>query len=65
VTSHAGELSPGSDPQDVAFGLNAIAMGVNQARRLFGDEAAAERGWRAMRALLGAPRARRHAGLRT
>jgi AcrR family transcriptional regulator len=61
----AGELPRGTDPHDVAFGLNAIAMGVNQARRLFGDEAAAERGWRAMRALLGAPRARRRAALRS
>jgi AcrR family transcriptional regulator len=64
VAVRAGELRRGTDPQDVAFGLNAIAMGVNQARHLFGDEAAAERGWRAMRALLGAPRARRRAALR-
>jgi AcrR family transcriptional regulator len=48
----AGELPRGTDPQDVAFGLNAIAMGVNQARRLFGNEAAVERGRRAMGALL-------------
>jgi AcrR family transcriptional regulator len=55
----AGELPRGTDPRDVAFGLNAIAMGVNQGRHLFGDEAACERGWRAMRTLLQAPRARR------
>jgi AcrR family transcriptional regulator len=61
----AGELPPGTDPQDVAFGLNAIAMGVNQARHLFGDEAAAQRGWRATRALLSAPRARRRGSIRT
>ena len=54
-----GDLPKGTDPDDVAFALNAIAMGVNQARRLAGDEQATERGWRAMRALLGAPRARR------
>src|SRR3954469_8968135 len=54
-----GELPRATDPEDVAFGLNAIAMGVNQSRRLLGDAAAPERGWRAMRALLGAPRARR------
>ncbi|MCW2983280.1 MAG: TetR/AcrR family transcriptional regulator [Conexibacter sp.] len=54
-----GELPRGTDPEDVAFGLNAIAMGVNQARQLVGDDAAPQRGWRAMRALLGAPRARR------
>jgi AcrR family transcriptional regulator len=54
-----GELPRASDPEDIAFGLNAVAMGVNQAHRLLGDAAAPERGWRAMRALLGAPRARR------
>lgn len=59
VAVQAGELPRGTDPADVAFGLNAIAMGVNQARRLCHDDAAAERGWRAMRAVLHAPRARR------
>jgi len=54
-----GELPRATDPEDIAFGLNATAMGVNQARRLLGDATAPERGWRAMRALLGAPRARR------
>jgi AcrR family transcriptional regulator len=65
IAVRAGELPRGTDPQDVAFGLNAIAMGVNQARHLFGDEAAAERGRRAMRALLGGPGARRRAAPRT
>jgi AcrR family transcriptional regulator len=55
----AGELPRGTDADDLAFTLNAIAMGVNQARHLLGDADAAGRGWRAMRALLGAPRARR------
>jgi AcrR family transcriptional regulator len=54
-----GELPRTTDPEDIAFGLNAIAMGVNQSRRLLGDAAAPARGWRAMRTLLGAPRARR------
>jgi AcrR family transcriptional regulator len=54
-----GELPRGTDPHDVAFTLNAIAMGVNQSRHLLGDADAATRGWRAMRTLLGAPRARR------
>ena len=49
-----GELPEGTDPRDVAFGLNAIAMGVNQARRLFGDKDAVKRGRRAMHALLAA-----------
>jgi AcrR family transcriptional regulator len=55
----AGELPRDTDPRDVAFGLNAIAMGVNQARHLFGDAAAVERGRRAMGSLLEAPRGRR------
>src|SRR4051794_33546117 len=54
-----GELPRGTDPEDVAFQLNAIAMGVNQARHLFDDPRAPARGWRAMRAVLGAPRASR------
>ncbi|HWH93545.1 MAG TPA: TetR family transcriptional regulator [Baekduia sp.] len=54
-----GDLPRSTDPDDVAFGMNAIAMGVNQARHLLGDAAAPERGWRAMRTLLHAPRARR------
>ena len=54
-----GDLPKGTNPDDVAFGLNAIAMGVNQARRLAADPEATARGWRAMRALLHAPRARR------
>jgi AcrR family transcriptional regulator len=59
VAIRAGDLPRGTDPYDVAFGLNAIAMGVNQANRLLHDPGATARGWRAMRALLGAPRARR------
>lgn len=54
-----GDLPRGADPYDIAFGLNAIAMGVNQARHLMGDADAPARGWRAMRTLLAAPRARR------
>src|SRR4051794_23985664 len=54
-----GDLPRGTDPDDVAFGMNAIAMGVNQARHLVGDPDAPARGWRAMRTLLHAPRARR------
>jgi AcrR family transcriptional regulator len=54
-----GELPRGTDPDDLAFALNAIAMGVNQSRHLLDDAEAAARGWRAMRAQLDAPRARR------
>jgi AcrR family transcriptional regulator len=54
-----GDLPRATDPYDIAFHLNAIAMGVNQARHLAGDDDAPARGWRAMRTLLAAPRARR------
>jgi AcrR family transcriptional regulator len=55
----AGDLPRGTRPDDVAFTMNAIAMGANQARHLAQDPDASARGWRAMRALLHAPRARR------
>jgi AcrR family transcriptional regulator len=54
-----GDLPRGTVPEDVAFTMNAIAMGVNQARHLLGDPDAPARGWRAFRTLLHAPRARR------
>jgi AcrR family transcriptional regulator len=54
-----GDLPRGTVPEDVAFTMNAIAMGVNQGRRLVGDPDAPARGWRAFRTLLHAPRARR------
>jgi AcrR family transcriptional regulator len=54
-----GDLPRGTDPGDVAFHMNAIAMGVNQGRHLLGDPDAPARGWRALRSLLHAPRARR------
>ena len=47
----AGEL-PDVDPGQVAFELNAIAQGVNQALQLRGDEQAVPRGRRAMRRAL-------------
>lgn len=54
-----GELPRGTDPAAVAFHLNALAVGTNQARRLLHDNRAPDHAWRAMRTLLGAPRARR------
>jgi AcrR family transcriptional regulator len=55
----AGDLPRGTRAEDVAFTMNAIAMGTNQARHLAQDPDAPARGWRAMRTLLHAPRARR------
>jgi AcrR family transcriptional regulator len=54
-----GDLPRGTVPEDVAFAMNALAMGVNQGRHLLGDADAPARGWRAFRTLLHAPRARR------
>ncbi len=59
VAIRDGDLPRTTDPYDIAFTMNAIAMGVNQARHLTGDADAPARGWRAMRTLLAAPRARR------
>jgi AcrR family transcriptional regulator len=55
----AGDLPRGTRADDVAFTMNAIAMGTNQARHLAHDPDAPSRGWRALRTLLHAPRARR------
>ena len=47
----AGDL-PAEDPEQVAFELSAIALGVNQAHQLRRDKEAATRGRRAMRRAL-------------
>jgi len=50
----AGELPAETDPAQVWFECNALAMGLNQALRLFADDAAPERARRAMRRAIGA-----------
>ncbi len=50
----AGELPADSDPAQVAFEWNALAVGLNQAIQLFGDPEAPARARRAMRRSLGA-----------
>jgi AcrR family transcriptional regulator len=49
----AGELPAGTDPEQIAFELNAIFMGTNWAARLLRDEATFERAARAVDRLLG------------
>jgi len=49
----AGELGPGEDPAQIAFELNAIAMGLNNARQLHRDPAAPAHARRATERLLG------------
>ena len=48
----AGDLAGDADPQLIAFELNAIAMGLNQALQLFGDRAAPARARRAVERVL-------------
>lgn len=48
----AGELGADSDPDQIAFELLAIAMGLNQAIQLFDDRRAAKLARRAMRRVL-------------
>lgn len=48
----AGDLPADSDPIQIAFELNGIAMAVNQGRQLRGDGLAAKRGRAAMKRLL-------------
>jgi hypothetical protein len=56
VAVRAGELPPDTDPAQLAFELNGVAMSLNQALILFDDERAPKRARRAMERLL-APQA--------
>jgi AcrR family transcriptional regulator len=47
-----GDLPADADPAQIAFEMNGIAQGVNQARQLRGDAQAVDRGRRAMARLL-------------
>jgi hypothetical protein len=49
----AGELPATSDPAQIAFELNAICMGLNNARQLHGDRAAPLHARRAVERVLG------------
>ena len=49
----AGELAAEVEPAQVAFEWNALAVGLNQALQLFGDDTAPPRARRAMRRSLG------------
>jgi AcrR family transcriptional regulator len=52
VATAAGDLPAGTDPRQIAFEMNAVAMGVNQARQLRRDPQAITRGRRAMARVL-------------
>ena len=54
TASERGELPPDADPPQVAFELNALAMGANQALQLRGDRTALERARRGMARVVGA-----------
>jgi hypothetical protein len=51
-----GELTPGTDPQDVAFTINALAVGANCHWQLHREPAALGRARRAMAVVLGGAR---------
>lgn len=53
VAIEQGDLAENTDPAQVAFELDAIAQGVNQAIQLRGEKDATDRGRRAMRRVLG------------
>lgn len=53
VAVAVGDLPAGTDPADIAFAMNGIAMAVNQDHRLRRDPAACDRGRAAMKRLLG------------
>jgi len=50
----AGEIDAAVDPEQAAFELYAVTMGLNQEVQLFGDRRGAGRARRAMRRILGA-----------
>lgn len=59
-----GELPQGSDAALIAFQLNAVAMGANQALQLLGDRRALVLAHEAMRETLGQPRSARRSRAR-
>jgi AcrR family transcriptional regulator len=61
IAVEQGDLPADTDPEDIAFALDALASGVTPARRLLGDEATANRCLRAMRLVLGRPAGSRSA----
>jgi AcrR family transcriptional regulator len=57
VAVRAGELPADTDPEQLAFLINGLAMSLNQAILLFGDPDAPARAREAVRRLLGPPQA--------
>jgi AcrR family transcriptional regulator len=53
VAIEAGDLPPDADREAIAFQINSLAMGTNQAIQLFGDRDAGKLAHRAMRTTLG------------
>jgi AcrR family transcriptional regulator len=49
----AGDLPPGTDPDQIAFELNALAVGTNQSRQLHGAKDVGDRALAAMHRVLG------------
>jgi AcrR family transcriptional regulator len=55
IAVEAGDLPAGTDPAQVAYEMNALALGANQARQLHGDPRAGSRCLKAMKRVLAAP----------
>jgi hypothetical protein len=53
IARDAGDLPADTDPDQVAFELNAIAMALNQSQQLFEDRRGPARARRAVRRVLG------------
>jgi AcrR family transcriptional regulator len=58
IAVEAGDLPPGSDVEQIGFGLEALAASVSPSRQIYGDEWAAEHAKESMLRLLGQPTTR-------
>ena len=58
IALEAGDLPPGTDVEQIGFGLEALAASVSPSRQIYGDERAAEHAKESMLRLLGQPATR-------
>ena len=58
IALEAGDLLPGTDVEQIGFGLEALAASVSPSRQIYGDERAAEHAKESMLRLLGQPATR-------
>jgi AcrR family transcriptional regulator len=65
IALQAGYLPPGTDVEQIAFGLEALAARVSPSRQIYGDERAAEHAKESMLLLLGQPTAHTQSSRKT